>query len=336
VALRRCTQSRLSEDDVGTRMIVAGALDPCRPVGVTAVMARDLLDAAAGVRELHGDVTVRRDAEDACGCRHSGDELQNEHEPADDAGQPRSHDRTNALHTRVLVQTRWYLTRRMARAEPPHVTTWSGELGAAGDARAALVRHALRLEYLTVGWNVLEGVVAVTAAVAAGSVALLGFGIDSFVETASAVVLIWRLALERRTARPPDIERIEQQALKLVGASLFLLAAYVAADAAATLWWRERPQPSTVGILVTSVSIGVMWWLAREKRRTAHALGSRALDADSFQTSACWYLSLVVLTGVALNGAFGWWWADPVAALGMAYLLVREGREAWRAERCCD
>ena len=208
---------------------------------------------------------------------------------------------------------------------------------AAGDERAALLHYALRLEHLTVAWNVVEGLVAVSAAVAAGSVALLGFGIDSFVETASGLVLIWRLSVERRAGRSSaEIERVEERALRLVGVSLFLLAAYVAADASTTLWWQERPEASTVGIVVTSVSIGVMWWLAREKRRTASALGSRALHADSFQTSACWYLSLVVLTGIALNGAFGWWWADPLAALGMAYLLVREGREAWRAERCCD
>ena len=225
----------------------------------------------------------------------------------------------------------------MAGVEPPALTTWASAAAAGGDERAALLRHALHLEYLTVGWNVIEGVVAVSAAIAAGSVALLGFGIDSFVETTSAVVLIWRLVVERSAARSSaEIERVEERALRLVGASLFLLAAYVAADAASTLWWQERPQPSMVGIAVTSVSIGVMWWLAREKRRTGYALGSRALTADSFQTSACWYLSLVVLGGIALNGAFGWWWADPVAALGMAYLLVREGREAWRAERCCD
>ncbi len=208
---------------------------------------------------------------------------------------------------------------------------------ASGEERRQLLQRALGLEYLTVGWNLVEGVVAVTAALAAGSVALLGFGIDSFVESSSAAVLIWRLAAEGAGTRSGcEIERIEERALRLVGLSLFLLAAYVATDALAALWWRERPAVSVVGMVLTSGSIGVMWWLARAKRQTARALGSRALEADSFQTSACWYLSLVVLGGIALNGAFGWWWADPVAALGMTYFLVREGRGAWHAERCCD
>lgn len=206
-----------------------------------------------------------------------------------------------------------------------------------GEERRQLLQRALGLEYLTVSWNLIEGVVAVSAALAAGSVALLGFGIDSFIESSSAAVLIWRLAVERAGTRSGcEIERIEERALKLVALSLFLLGAYVAMDAVAALWWQERPAVSAIGIVLTSVSIGVMWWLARAKRRTARALGSRALEADSFQTTACWYLSLVVLGGIALNGAFGWWWADPVAALGMTYFLVREGRGAWRAERCCD
>lgn len=208
---------------------------------------------------------------------------------------------------------------------------------ASGEERRQLLQRALGLEYLTVGWNLIEGTIAVSAALAAGSVALLGFGIDSFVESSSAAVLIWRLAVERSGARSGcEIERIEERALRLVGLSLFLLALYVAMDALAAIWWRERPTVSMIGIVLTSVSIGVMWWLARAKRRTARALGSRALEADSFQTSACWYLSLVVLGGIALNAAFGWWWADPVAALGMTYFLLREGREAWRAQRCCE
>ena len=121
---------------------------------------------------------------------------------------------------------------------------------------------------------------------------------------------------------------------RLVGASLFLLAAYVAFDAVKSLLMRDRPEPTTVGIVITSISLVVMWWLARAKRRTAAALGSRALEADSFQTTACFWLSLITLAGIALNAAFGWWWADPVAALGMIPFLVKEGREAWRGEAC--
>ena len=208
--------------------------------------------------------------------------------------------------------------------------------GAAGGspARAALVRRGLRLEYLTVGWNLVEGVVSVAAAVAAGSVALLGFGIDSFVETTSGLILIWRLRAERLAEEPEEIEQLDRRARKLVGLSLFLLAAYITFDAAKTLITWEQPEPTAVGIAITSLSLLAMWWLARAKRRTARDLGSRALEADSFQTTACFWLSLITLAGIALNAALGWWWADPVAALGMTWFLVSEGREAWYGEDC--
>ncbi len=198
--------------------------------------------------------------------------------------------------------------------------------------RSILLRRGLRLEYLTVGWNLVEGAVAVGAAVFAGSVALLGFGADSFVESASGLVLVWRLIAERRAADPDAIERVESRAQKLVGLSLFALAAFILADAALSLARGDRPEPSAIGIGVTAISLGVMWWLARAKGRTARALGSRAMEADAFQTTACWWLSLVALAGVALNAAFRWWWADPVAALGMTYFLIREGVESWRGE----
>ena len=199
------------------------------------------------------------------------------------------------------------------------------------DRRHALV-FASRLEYATIGWNLVEGLIALLAARAAASVALLGFGVDSFVESASAGVLVWRLAQERSSRAGEAIERLERRASRLVGLSLFLLAAFVVADSAWTLWRGERPQPSVVGIALTAVSIGVMAWLARAKRRVAADLGSRALEADSFQTTACFWLSIIVLGGVGLNLAFGWWWADPAAALGMSWFIVREGREAWAGE----
>ena len=148
--------------------------------------------------------------------------------------------------------------------------------------RAALLKRGLVLEYLTVGWNVVEGVIAVGAALAAGSVALLGFGIDSFVESTSGSILIWRLLAEQRSNDEERIERVEHRARLLVAASLFLLAAFIAFDAVRTLVGDERPQASPVGIALTSVSLAVMWWLAREKRQVAIALGSRAMEADSF------------------------------------------------------
>jgi divalent metal cation (Fe/Co/Zn/Cd) transporter len=132
------------------------------------------------------------------------------------------------------------------------------------------------------------------------------------------------------------MERLDRRAHQLVGLSLFALAAYVAVDAIASLWRGERPETSWVGIAITTLSLGVMGWLASAKRRAAISLGSRALEADSFQTTACWWLSLITLCGVGLNALVGWWWADPVAALAMTGFLVREGREAWRGDDCCS
>lgn len=206
---------------------------------------------------------------------------------------------------------------------------------AATPERQAHVTRALRLEYLTVGWNIAEGAIAVTAAVLAGSVALLGFGIDSFIESTSGLIMLWRLYAERRPGHDDEqLEAIEHRARRLVALSLFLLAAFIAFDAADTLWTREQPAFSLTGVILTGVSLLVMMWLARAKRRVARALGSLAMEADAFQTTACWWLSLAALAGIALNGALGWWWADPVAALVIAGLIVKEGREAWQGEHC--
>ena len=199
--------------------------------------------------------------------------------------------------------------------------------------RPALLRRGLRLEYLTVGWNVLEGLIAIAAGMASGSVALIAFGMDSFVETISGLVLVWRLRAEQRGGLGEDeVERVERRAQLLVGGSFLLLAAYVAFESVRTLVAAEAPDASPVGIVLTLVSIAVMLWLARAKLETGRALGSRALIADSRQTRACWYLSAVALAGLGLNALLGWWWADPVAALAIAVLLVREGWEALSGE----
>ena len=202
-----------------------------------------------------------------------------------------------------------------------------------GDRPSLLVR-GLRLGYLTVGWNVVEGFVAIVAALAAGSVALLGFGIDSFVESGSGLIIIWRLMAEQRGADHERTEAVERRAQRLIAASLVALAAYIVYDAVTTLLAGERPGASPVGVALAAVSLGVMWWLARAKRRTAIALGSRAMVADAFQTTVCWWLSLSVLIGVGLNTVFGLWWADPVAALVIPVFLLREAREAWAGEDC--
>jgi divalent metal cation (Fe/Co/Zn/Cd) transporter len=202
--------------------------------------------------------------------------------------------------------------------------------------RPDAVRHALQLEYLTVGWNVVEGIVAVTAAVLAGSVAILGFGMDSFVECASASVMIWRLRAERDHRLPvARIDALESRSRRLVAGSLLLLAGYVTVDAIETLCTMDRPAFSGVGVMLLAVSVAVMLWLARAKVRLARELGSEAMEADAFQTTACWWLSLAALAGVALNGLFGWWWADPLAALIIAALVASEARDAWRGKACC-
>jgi divalent metal cation (Fe/Co/Zn/Cd) transporter len=206
--------------------------------------------------------------------------------------------------------------------------------GVPAGERASLLRRALRLEYLTVGWNIVEGLIAVTAALAAGSVALLGFGIDSFVETASGGILLWRLRTEARHVAPIDLEALDRRAHRFVGLSFFLLAAYVAIDATHALLTGERPAPTLVGLALTALSLPVMLWLGRAKRRAARRLESRAMESDAFQTTACMWLSVVTLSGIGLNAAFGWWWADPVAALVMTVFLAHEGREAWRGEEC--
>ena len=208
---------------------------------------------------------------------------------------------------------------------------------AVADLRLSNLRRGLRLEYLTVGWNIVEGLVAVGAGVLAGSIALVGFGVDSFVETISGAVLIWRLSAETRGGLDEEaIERVEERAERLVGVAFLLLAGYVAFEAVRSLVNNEEPHASPIGIALTALSIAVMLWLARAKRRTGEALGSRALVADAQQTYACWYLSVVTLAGLVLNAAFGLWWADPVAALGIAVLLVREGLEALRGEAEAD
>jgi divalent metal cation (Fe/Co/Zn/Cd) transporter len=199
--------------------------------------------------------------------------------------------------------------------------------------RREQLRQGLTLEYLTIGWNVLECLVAVVAGLIAGSVALVGFGFDSAIESASAVVLVWRLHAERKGGH---VETVERRALKLVGAGFLLLAAYVAVDGAYTLATRNKPEQSAVGIALAVASLIVMPILARAKRNAAGKLNSVALHADSRQSSLCAYLSAILLCGLLLNAWAGWWWADPAAALGMSIIIASEGREALRGKRCAD
>lgn len=201
--------------------------------------------------------------------------------------------------------------------------------------RKSLLRRAVRLEWLTVGWNAVEGVIAVLAALAAGSVALLGFGIDSFVETVSGAVILWRIGAERRARDAERINRVEGIARRGVALSLWLLALYVAADATIALARGERPSSSVVGVVLLVLSIAVMKWLANAKRAVALALHSHAMEADAAQTDFCWKLSVVALLGLVSNAVLSWWWADPLAALGLAALIAVEARRTWRLGLAC-
>lgn len=198
-------------------------------------------------------------------------------------------------------------------------------------ARLQYVRRGITLEYLTIGWNLLECLVAVAAGYLAGSVALIGFGVDSSIESVSGSILLWRLHAERRGEQT---ETIERTALRMVGVSFFLLAAYVASESAATLIHRKEPERSVIGIVLAIVSLIVMPLLAWAKRRTAANLNSAALQADSRQTSLCAYLSAILIAGLALNASVGWWWADPVAALLMVPIIANEGRTALKGNTC--
>jgi divalent metal cation (Fe/Co/Zn/Cd) transporter len=200
-------------------------------------------------------------------------------------------------------------------------------------SRPALVRRGLALNWLTIAYNVVEAVVAIGAGVVAGSVALLGFGLDSVIEVTASGAAQWRL---RADLDPAHRARAERITLRIIGWSFLALATYVTLDSAHALLRREAPERSVVGLVLLALSAIVMPILARAKRNVARAMTSRALEADAMQTSLCAYLSVIALAGVALNAVAGWWWADPVAALAMAPIIAKEGIEGVRGEKHCD
>lgn len=207
-------------------------------------------------------------------------------------------------------------------------------LGEVGDeSRRLAAQRGQWLEVLTIGWNSLEALLSIGAGLLAGSTALVGFGFDSLVEIIAGGALLWRLRHEQSEQR----ERAEQTALKWVGWSFILLALYVTYDALHALITHEAPQESYIGIAIALVSLLVMPLLARAKRQVAAALQSRAMQADSKQTDLCAYLSAILLGGLIFNAFFGWWWADPLAALIMVPIIAREGIDALRGQSCgCD
>ena len=199
-----------------------------------------------------------------------------------------------------------------------------------GTAHSQKLRLGRRLEYFTLSWNLAEAAVAVGAGLFAGSIALIGFGFDSLIESLSGSILLWRLQGSE------DGEKRERLAHRMVGGSFFLLSLYVAFEAGKSLLHREEPKASVVGIILSVVSLIVMPLLARAKRRVAASLNSHTLVADSRQTDICAYLSAILLGGLLSNALFGWWWADPVAALCMLPMIFREGIEALHARSCCN
>lgn len=198
--------------------------------------------------------------------------------------------------------------------------------------RATLVRRGQRLEYFTIAYNSLEAVIAIVSGLIAGSVALVGFGLDSVVEVSSGAALLWRLHSD---VDPVRRERTEALTLRIVGACFVALAAYVSWEAVETLISRHAPDRSVPGIVLAAVSTVVMPVLARAKRKVARGIGSAALEADARQTDFCLYLSVILLGGLLLNALVGWWWADPVAGLIMVPIIAKEGVTALRGKTCC-
>jgi divalent metal cation (Fe/Co/Zn/Cd) transporter len=200
--------------------------------------------------------------------------------------------------------------------------------------RPDFVRRGQRLEYFTIAYNSAEGLVSLVAGFMAGSISLIGFGLDSLIEVTSGAALLWRL---HHDLNPSRREEVEQTALRIVGACFVALALYILYDAGKALVFHEAPDRSVPGIIVAALSLVVMPMLARGKRRVAIEISSAAMQADSRQTDFCMYLSAILLGGLLVNALFGWWWADPVAALVMVPIIAREGVIGLRGESCgCD
>jgi len=197
--------------------------------------------------------------------------------------------------------------------------------------RRLVALRGRRLEYFTIAWNALEGLVAVVAGVFAASISLVGFGIDSFIEVTSGSVLLWRMSVDADIERR---ERNERHALKIVGACFLALAAYITYESATDLWSTKASEHSIPGIILACVSLIVMPLLSRAKRKVGRALGSAAMHADAAQTEFCTYLSGILLVGLLLNALFGLWWADPVAGLVMVPIIAKEGVGGLRAKAC--
>jgi divalent metal cation (Fe/Co/Zn/Cd) transporter len=199
--------------------------------------------------------------------------------------------------------------------------------------RQSVAQRGKSLEYFTIGWNTLEGLVAVVAGALAGSISLVGFGIDSFIEVTSGIVLLWRMSVDADALKR---EQNEMLSLRLVGACFVALALYVGYESVSNLVEKKAPEHSIPGIILACVSLVVMPLLSRAKKRVGNELGSAAMHADAKQTDFCVYLSAILLAGLFLNLTLGWWWADPFAAIVMVPIIAKEGVDGIRARACCD
>ena len=207
------------------------------------------------------------------------------------------------------------------------------QLAAPSADRAVLVRRGQLYSRITLAYNSVEGVAAIVTGVMAGSIALVGFGIDSVIEVISSAAALWRL---RADVQEQERARVERMSLLIIGACFLALALYIIVVSGHSLWTHEVPRKTWPGIIVAGMSVLVMPMLVRGKRRIARGLGSRALEADATQTNLCAYLSGIVLVGLVLNAAVGWWWADAVAGLIMTPIIIREGLEGVRGQEACD
>lgn len=200
------------------------------------------------------------------------------------------------------------------------------------NTRQTFVRRGRRLEYFTIAWNTLEGLIGLGTGLLAGSISLVGFGLDSFIEVTSGTVLLWRMSVDE------DVERREQNeklSLRIIGGCFIALASYMSYEAISDLATKMAPEHSISGIVLACVSLVVMPILSRSKKNVGNVLGSAAMNADARQTDFCVYLSAILLLGLSLNAAFGWWWADPVAALIMVPIVAKEGFDGLWAKSCC-
>jgi len=246
------------------------------------------------------------------------------------------------------MEIAWTGPSRHAAAARRRVATWLGEnfcavplqsiacyalkMNQAAADRQAIARRGKRLEHFTIAWNSLEGLVAIIAGVSAGSISLVGFGWDSFIEVTSGATLLWRMSVDADAGHREQNERLS---LRIVGACFIALAAYIAYEAVSDLIARKTPEHSIPGIVLACVSLVVMPILSHAKKRGASDLCSPAMNADARQTDFCVYLSVILLAGLVLNATLGCWWADPLAALIMVPVIAKEGFEGLKARACC-